>query len=288
MDDSVLNFGEHCVSKHVSVILSCYNGEIYIEELLDSLMRQDYPNFNVFVRDDGSSDSTSSIIDRYAVKFPNKIYRSLDLRENIGVTRSFMGLLDYVPRGSYFMFCDQDDVWFDDKISTFMNRMQQVELSSSVPTLVFGDMIVTNSELSILATSFWRYQLLDPNIAADWRRLSMTNVVSGCSSMFNWATVPLLQNAPPLAVLHDHLAAILVSRHGIVASLVTPTMFYRQHKSNAEGARAFGARYLFLRIAYFIKVMIPRYRALCIFLGLPFSFALYLKVKTTFQRLLRI
>lgn len=271
----------------VVVVLSTYNGERYLGAMLDSLLRQDYPNFRIMIRDDGSSDGTLAVIDAYCSKYPGKVIRSCHLTRNVGVTRSFLSLLECVEQGAYLMFCDQDDVWFDNKISTFMARMREVEGDGTAPALVFGDMIVTDQDLNVIAPSFWAYQRLDPGTASDWRRLMMSNVVTGCSSMCNPAAVGRLRSAPSLTVLHDHLAAIVVARHGLVAALTKQTMFYRQHQSNVEGARAFGLRYLVSRLYYFLRVIVPRYRAMCEAFGVPLTLAAYLKLESVFRRLIR-
>ncbi|MFM7013194.1 MAG: glycosyltransferase family 2 protein [Betaproteobacteria bacterium] len=271
----------------VVIALSTYNGERYLEALLNSLLSQDYPNFRIVVRDDGSSDGTLAIIDSFCSQHPWKVVHSRRFVGNVGVTRSFLCLLDHVEDGAYLMFCDQDDVWFEDKISRFMVRMREVESDGVVPALVFGDMVVTDQDLNVVAPSFWAYQRLDPNTADDWRRLMMSNVVTGCSSMCNSAAVVCLRSAPSLTVLHDHLAAIVVARYGVVAKLAQPTMFYRQHLANVEGARAFGMRYLVTRAFYFLKVIVPRYRAMCKAFGVPISLAVYLKFESVFRRLAR-
>ena len=271
----------------VVIALSTYNGSKYLEELLYSLLRQDYPNFCIMIRDDGSSDCTPAMIDSFCSKYPEKIVRFNGLAGNVGVTSSFLSILDCVQDGDYLMFCDQDDVWFDDKISTFMARMREVEAGAIVPALVFGDMVVTDQNLNVLALSFWAYQRIDTTTASDWRRLMMSNVVTGCSSMCNSAAVSRLRIAPPLTVLHDHLTAIVVAKYGVVAPLRKPTMFYRQHINNVEGARAFSLRYLVGRFGYFVRVIFPRYRAMCKAFGVPLSLAAYLKFATVCQRLLK-
>lgn len=271
----------------VIVALSTYNGSEYLEELLHSLLRQDYQNFRVMIRDDGSSDSTPAMIDDFCRKYPEKFFRLLDITGNVGVTTSFFSILGCVDDGDYLMFCDQDDVWFDDKISTFMARIREIEVGGTLPALVFGDMVVTDQELNVLASSFWAYQRIDTTTASDWRRLMMSNVVTGCSSMCNSAAVSRLRIAPSLTVLHDHLAAIVVAKHGVVAPLRKPTMFYRQHINNVEGARSFGLRYLVGRFGYFVRVILPRYRAMCKAFGVPLSLAAYLKFETICKRLVK-
>jgi glycosyltransferase involved in cell wall biosynthesis len=283
-----LTFSNQTSSNPVFILLSTFNGECYLEALLDSLLIQKYSDFRIVIRDDGSSDATLAIIDSYCREYPDKVIRSQLIEGNIGVTKSFLSLLEHVEEGAYVMFCDQDDVWFENKINKFMVRMQETERESEEPVLVFGDMVVTDYDLNVVSRSFWSYQRLDPRVAKDWRRLMVGNVVTGCSLMFNSAARSQLLTAPSLPILHDHLLAIVVARCGVVAKLSQPTMFYRQHSKNVEGARAFGVSYLFSRCFYFLKVISPRYLLMCKTFDVPFTLAVYLKIESVFCRLLRL
>lgn len=272
----------------VVICLSTYNGERYLKQLLNSLLDQDYPNLRVFIRDDGSTDSTQMIIDTYWSRNPEKISVFRHLDDNLGILGSFLYLISHVPDNCYLMFCDQDDVWFKRKVSIFMDRMHEIEVEKSIPTLVFGDMVVTDQDLNVVAQSYWEYQRIDLKAMSDWRRLLVSNVVTGCSSMLNFSSVERLRGAPALPMLHDHLAAVLVARDGVVARLNKVTMYYRQHGANAEGARAFGFRYLVSRLGFFMKVIMPRYRVICQAFGLTFTFAVYFKVESIWRRLARM
>ena len=111
----------------MTILLSTFNGEQCVEALLHSLVDQTYPAIDILVRDDGSKDKTLAIIESFAAAYPNiKILKG----ENLGVTGSFMALLSEVRYGSPFMFCDQDDIWDDSKIQTFLieyaNQMKKV------------------------------------------------------------------------------------------------------------------------------------------------------------------
>lgn len=96
----------------VIILLSSYNGEKYISEQLDSLIAQEQIDSKVFIRDDGSKDSTWSIIEAYLAKYPESFF--LIRGENVDFAQSFTVLLkDAVirfPQTNYFAFCDQDDV----------------------------------------------------------------------------------------------------------------------------------------------------------------------------------
>lgn len=55
-------------NKLVSIIVSVYNGERYIEECIESVLNQDYKNIELILVDDGSFDSSNVILDKYSLK----------------------------------------------------------------------------------------------------------------------------------------------------------------------------------------------------------------------------
>ena len=57
----------------VSVIITAYNEVRHISRCLDSLLRQNFDNFEIIVVDDGSTDGTSELVKRYIQKNPKKI-----------------------------------------------------------------------------------------------------------------------------------------------------------------------------------------------------------------------
>lgn len=58
----------------ISIIVPVYNTEKYIERCLDSIMKQDYPNFEVILVNDGSTDESGIIIQKYKEKYKNISY----------------------------------------------------------------------------------------------------------------------------------------------------------------------------------------------------------------------
>lgn len=70
----------------IDILLSTYNGEKYVEELLESLNNQTYKDFNVIVRDDGSTDRTLDIIKKYRDTNSLPIHILNDSLGNLGST----------------------------------------------------------------------------------------------------------------------------------------------------------------------------------------------------------
>ena len=99
-------------TRRTCVLLSSYNGEKYLAEQIDSLLHQEGIILNVIIRDDGSTDNTIGIIQKYVEKYPSLI-NLISSNGNVGVSRSFILLLKYAfsMKFDYYFFCDQDDFW---------------------------------------------------------------------------------------------------------------------------------------------------------------------------------
>ncbi|GAA1497666.1 hypothetical protein GCM10009628_26700 [Paeniglutamicibacter kerguelensis] len=93
----------------VSVIIPVYNTEVYLRELLDSLVAQDLPveQFEVIAVNDGSTDASGEILDEYANRYPN--FRVLH-QENSGWAGKPRNVALDLAQGQYVFFADSDDV----------------------------------------------------------------------------------------------------------------------------------------------------------------------------------
>jgi len=97
----------------VSITLATYNGEKFIREQLDSLLQQTYNNLEIIISDDGSTDKTIPIIEEYFKKDP-RISFSKNPTPN-GYKKNFERAIR-LCRGEIIFLCDQDDIWYKDKI----------------------------------------------------------------------------------------------------------------------------------------------------------------------------
>ena len=90
----------------VSIGCAVYNGAATLARALDSLVGQDYPNIEILIGDDGSSDRSPEIFEDYARRDPRvKITRN---PRNLGIIENFNALVRRAE-GKYFMWADQDD-----------------------------------------------------------------------------------------------------------------------------------------------------------------------------------
>ncbi len=118
----------------VNVILAVYNGEKYLRKQLDSLLAQTYENMDIYVRDDGSSDGTLSLLKEYRERAEE--YRRekgsgkrLVLLDgdgvNLGCPESFYEILRKCEKADYYGFCDQDDEWYPQKVAWAVERLNR-------------------------------------------------------------------------------------------------------------------------------------------------------------------
>jgi glycosyltransferase involved in cell wall biosynthesis len=233
----------------IAILLSIYNGEKYLVEQIDSLLSQTYKNTVIVIRDDGSSDKSHAIAQEYASLHPGSFHILALDAENKGASGGFAFLMEYVVANkqmlglekAYLMFCDQDDVWFDNKVELQMGAMSQTEkksIAANTPVLIHSDLEVVSSDKTLIAKSLILFQGLEIE-RNRFPNLIISNLVTGCTALINEA---LAIKALPIsngAIMHDWWLAIVASAFGEVVFLKRPLIYYRQHDNNTIGAKKF-------------------------------------------------
>lgn len=113
-------------AKRILVIMSTYNGEMYLSEQIQSILDQVGVDLTLAIRDDGSEDNTAKIIRDFSEKDTRviPIYGN-----NVGFRKSFFNTLreysdyDY----DYYAFSDQDDVWLPEKLAIAVDRLDKID-----------------------------------------------------------------------------------------------------------------------------------------------------------------
>lgn len=224
----------------VDILLATYNGARHLEQQLDSILAQTRAHWRLLVSDDGSTDETLAIVERYRAKAPDKIVLVPHPGAGSGLIRNFENLMAQSLRdgiADWVAFSDQDDVWLPEKIERSVAAMRQVESESGVdvPCLIHTDLVVVDQDLAVIAESFARYQRMAPAQASPVSLLSV-NQVTGCTMVVNRALLALALPLPPQVLMHDWWCALL-SGSGRRLFVDSPLILYRQHGSNQVGAR---------------------------------------------------
>lgn len=229
----------HIDNNTVAICMATYNGEAFLSEQIDSIIKQSYTNWVLFIRDDNSADSTRTVIDGYVADYPEKIVLIND-PDLVGGSskKNFAAILEWVNKNrdfNYFMFSDQDDYWLPDKVEKSLGRLKTIEEQTHGPVLVHTDLMVVDSELKVLGDSFFEYRALDPNVK-DINHLLVQNNVTGCTMIWNKALNDLLSLNNDNVAMHDWWITLVACCFGTIECLEEPTIMYRQHGRNVVGA----------------------------------------------------
>jgi glycosyltransferase involved in cell wall biosynthesis len=229
----------------VLVLLPTYNGAKFLVEQLHSIFMQTGVEVFLMCRDDGSTDASPDILRDFETRFPSHITVLRDDLGNLGASASFSHLMNAALRSeigahpaTYIALSDQDDIWHSDKLATCVSAIQKLErLKPGKPALVHSDLRVISEEGVELAPSMARYQGLQTGRSSLAAQV-LSNTLTGCTCLMNRA---LLENGlpvPPEAIMHDWWLSMVASALGSRHYLDLPLIDYRQHASNAIGAKA--------------------------------------------------
>lgn len=212
----------------VSILLSIYNGADYLSELIESVLTQTYENVGIYIRDDGSIDSSQNILARYRDRV------IVQKGDNIGYKKSFLKMLYETPDADIYMFCDQDDVWEKDKINTVVEMLKGIEK----PAVYTSNVRYCTADLQSIGDS----QFYDnENI---WKAL-LYNQAVGCTMAFNHQLREKIMQVPlekiDFSNIYSHdcwIYRICSAVGGRCVFDKEPHILYRQHDSNQIGGSA--------------------------------------------------
>ncbi|HGA0257061.1 TPA: glycosyltransferase family 2 protein [Streptococcus agalactiae] len=225
----------------VNILMATYNGEKFLAQQIESIQKQTFKEWNLLIRDDGSSDKTCDIIRNFTAKDSRIRFINENEHHNLGVIKSFFTLVNYEVADFYF-FSDQDDVWLPEKLSVSLEAAKHK--ASDVPLLVYTDLKVVNQELNILQDSMIRAQSHHANTTLLPELTE--NTVTGGTTMINHALAEKWFT-PNDILMHDWFLALLAASLGEIIYLDLPTQLYRQHDNNVLGARTMDKRFKILR-----------------------------------------
>lgn len=220
-------------SMHVAILMGTCNGERFLQQQLDSIAAQTHTNWSLWISDDGSRDTTLSIISCFQKEFELGQVNLLTGPE-AGFAMNFLHLVaNETVDADYYAFSDQDDVWYKEKLARALNKLDSVP--EHIPALYCSRTRLVNAKGKFIGLSPLFSK--PPSFA----NALMQNIGGGNTMMFNRATRDLLKAVGMNSdvVTHDWLAYILVSgAGGYVVYDAEPCLNYRQHDANLVGMNA--------------------------------------------------
>lgn len=218
----------------VDILMSTYNGEKYLENQLLSLLMQRYKDWTLYIRDDGSTDNTLSIIEKFT-QMDERI-KLVEAGENLKHGKSFFSLLKYAT-AEYIAFCDQDDIWFEDKL-THLLALAEVEKfnNDQSPSLICSQGYNYSNKTGLITKG------VIPKYYANTLQefLFLNGGYEGCLFLFNRALLEMAKSYTAPFYGHDNVVCLIAHTFGKVKYLTLPLMLYRIHEKNTSGVKKIG------------------------------------------------
>ena len=142
----------------VTVMIPTFNQENVVGEAIESAARQDYPNLEVVICDDASTDGTQAVAERFAGNGNIRYHRNTN---NIGRVANYRRLLYELANGAWVINLDGDDCFLD---RHYIRRAMSIALSDPEIVLVFSKAAkgrATDADLKILNARFGATRILD-------------------------------------------------------------------------------------------------------------------------------
>jgi len=221
----------------ISILMATYNGESYLAQQIDSLLKQTYKNFILYINDDCSTDKSLQVAQQYSEKHPDKIQVTQNENNTGHAKHNFIKMMA-TYKDEYIMLSDQDDVWLPNKIEITLTKMKELENkhSTATPILVHTDLTVVDQDLKVINPSYRQATSRKYGRTGENQVLTLNNA-SGCTLMYNRAMAKLLVHKPKFCEVHDWWLQIVAAYLGKIGHVDEPTVLYRQHGNNSIGAK---------------------------------------------------
>lgn len=219
------------MKEKIVVLLSSYNGEKYIGEQLSSIANQANVDVYCIIRDDGSKDGTIEILKDFCKSHHNFIYIE---NKNIGAINSFNALMgDKAVDGyKWVAFCDQDDIWLEDKLCSGIRYLKEHSIESDKsPLLYCSNLLVFNTDNG---ETYLRRSYIPK---ANKYTVLVQNYGTGCTMIFNQAARKLYNRGIGKNMeWHDYWMMLVCTYLGTVLYDNNYYIRYRLHGDNQVGA----------------------------------------------------
>lgn len=215
----------------ISVAMTTYNGEKYIEDQLRSILNQTLQVNEIIICDDGSTDQTANII----LNFNDSRIVFIRNQENLGYIENFYKAIS-LTTGDYIFLADQDDIWKPDKAAKILGHMKKTGACAVCTSfeLIDGDgKRIEDCDCFSMDPFIKRFK---GNVATlSTIRLSFGNVAQGCTYCFTKSVREAYLRIHNQEVIHDLQIMIIASCMGEVHLLNQKLIEYRIHGNNSIG-----------------------------------------------------
>lgn len=140
----------------VSVIIPFYNHNQFIKKTLDSIIEDSYPNKEIVIINDGSTDPNDSNITQWIKDHKNLIKINYIKRENKGLTKTLNELVK-ISRGKYLLICASDDYLINNTVSKRVELLEEVEAKNKL-ILISDNIVVDNNDTLLFESNLFEFR----------------------------------------------------------------------------------------------------------------------------------
>lgn len=232
----------------VSVAMAAYNGELYVEDQLKSILVQLGNEDEVILSDDNPGSAMSKLVLRLAESDPRIHYIEGPSK---GVVKNFENAVA-ATTGDIIFLADQDDIWLPGKVDAVKKEFEKGAV------LVMHDAKVTDAQLHVTCESFFKLH----KSRAGYLRNVWRNSYMGCCMAFDKSLKSRILPFPENLPMHDQYIGlqaenVKLENGGKVVLLDTPYLLYRQHGNNVTGGKTSFSQKLRWRAEILKSTMTP-------------------------------
>lgn len=219
----------------ISIAMTTYNGEKYIERQLKTILAQSLPADEIIICDDGSKDQTIEIINTFIQKNQADHIRLVKNENNLGYVKNFYKAIS-LTKGDYIFLADQDDEWHPNKIE----RTLQV-LQTENAEVVCTNCCLIDQESNVISDVAWfdRNPFIDSVTKAvspiSFYELVIGNIAQGCTYCFTKEVKHIYLKVNSNHLIHDHQIMFVAALLGKACFLDEALIDYRLHGNNMVG-----------------------------------------------------
>lgn len=206
----------------VSIVMATYNGSKYLTQQMESVIAQSYPNIEIIIVDDRSTDDTIEILNRFQQQY--SFIKIVSNETNLGYIKNFEKGCT-LATGAYIALCDQDDHWHVDKIKNMQAAIGDYPL-------IYCDSILCDAQLKPMGVNISdRVNSIDFNSCL--QQVVFCRIYGHATLMkksFLQQAIPFLEVIP-----HDWWLCYMATFYGGIKCLPEALVSYRQHAGNIFG-----------------------------------------------------
>lgn len=225
------------MERKIDILMATYNGESFIRQQISSIQNQTFKDWVLYIHDDGSTDSTLSII-RDMASSDKRIVLIEDSISFHAPAPNFMHLLK-LAQAEYVIFSDQDDIWLENKLEVMYSEIQRYD--SDIPTAVYGNGYIYNCDTNEISG----HSILVPPSGLG-TVFFMNGGIQGCAIMMNRKLYQLCQKYSGFLAMHDHVVTLAAFTFGRMIYINRQLMLYRRHSQTVTDVtfRHFGDKFI--------------------------------------------